>query len=271
MKITVVQPEELGPAELDTWRTLLRESTDLISPFLCPEFTVTVGRLRNDVRVAVIEDAGDVVGFFPFQRHPLGVGKPVGAGLTDAQGMILARGLDLDVNDVLQACGLSVWEFDHLVADQFPGHHTSRHPSPIIDLRDGYEAYADTVKRESGKTYRTTQYKTRKIARDFGELHHHYGTRDLAGLRTLIRWKSEQYRRTGRTDRFAHPWIIQLVEDLLQRAVGRPRGGRPLPWAHRPRRAPLPQPLPPLRRQLATSSLQPLAVRAPAAQATRAT
>jgi len=143
------------------------------------------------------------------------VGKPVGAGLTDAQGMILACGLDLDVNNLLQACRLDVWEFDHLIAHQFSDHHISRHPSPIIDLRDGYEAYADTVKRESGKTYRTTQYKSRKIARDHGELRHHYGTRDLDGLRTLIRWKSEQYRRTGRTDRFAHPWIIQLVEDLL--------------------------------------------------------
>ncbi|WP_327582302.1 GNAT family N-acetyltransferase [Nonomuraea sp. NBC_00507] len=215
MKITVVQPKELGSAELDTWRRLLRESTDLISPFLCPEFTIIVGRLRSDVRVAVIEDAGDIVGFFPFQRHPFGVGKPVGAGLTDAQGMILARDLELDVNELLQACGLSVWEFDHLLPDQFPGHHASRHPSPIMDLRDGYEAYADTIKRESGKTYRTTQYKTRKIARDHGVLHHDYGTRDLAALRTLIGWKSEQYRRTGRTDRFAHPWIVQLVEDLF--------------------------------------------------------
>lgn len=30
-------------------------------------------------------------------------------------------------------------------------------------------------------------------------------------------WKSAQYRRTGRMDRFARPWIVGLVDDLFQR------------------------------------------------------
>ena len=34
-------------------------------------------------------------------------------------------------------------------------------------------------------------------------------------LRTVIGWKSAQYRRTGRPDCFARPWIVQLVEDLF--------------------------------------------------------
>jgi CelD/BcsL family acetyltransferase involved in cellulose biosynthesis len=34
-------------------------------------------------------------------------------------------------------------------------------------------------------------------------------------LRALMSWKSAQYQRTGRADRFASPWIVALVEDLL--------------------------------------------------------
>ncbi|MFG1697198.1 GNAT family N-acetyltransferase [Nonomuraea sp. NPDC049309] len=220
MKITVVHPGNLGPSELRRWRALLRSGRELINPFLCPEFTLAVGRLRRDVRVAIIEEAGDVVGFFPFERHALGIGKPVGAGLTDAQGAILSPGLELDSSWLLKKCGLSVWEFDHLIGDQFPAHQASRHPSPFMDLRGGYEAYVNVIKLQSGKTYKSTMYKERKLGRDVGELRHRYGVTDRAALRTLMGWKSEQYRRTGRTDRFAWPWIVQLVEDLLH--VDRP-------------------------------------------------
>jgi CelD/BcsL family acetyltransferase involved in cellulose biosynthesis len=38
---------------------------------------------------------------------------------------------------------------------------------------------------------------------------------ELRPLRTLLAWKTDQYRRTGRTDRFAKPWIVELVEHLL--------------------------------------------------------
>ncbi|AQZ63102.1 unnamed protein product [[Actinomadura] parvosata subsp. kistnae] len=215
MKISIVHPSDLRPFELRTWHVLLRSGRELVNPFLCPEFTLAVGRLRHDVRVAVIEDAVDIVGFFPFQRHALGIGKPVGAGLTDAQGAISAPGLELDPSWLLRRCELSVGEFDHLVADQFPAHHTSRHPSPFMDLRLGYDGYTDVIKRESGKTYRSTMYKERKLGRDADDVRQRYGITDLTALRTLVSWKSEQYRRTGRTDRFARPWIVQLVEDLL--------------------------------------------------------
>ncbi|MGW3347892.1 GNAT family N-acetyltransferase [Nonomuraea rubra] len=215
MKIKVVPPGELGPSELRTWHVLLRSANELVNPFLCPEFTLAVGRLRRDVWIAVIEDAGDIVGFFPFERHAMGIGKPVGAGLTDAQGAILSTGLELDSAWLLKQCDLNVWEFDHLLIDQFTKHQTSRHPSPCMDLSSGYEAYADVVRRKSGKTYRSTLYKERKLGRDVGEIHHRYGITDLTTLRTLVGWKSEQYRRTGRTDRFAWPWILQLVGDLL--------------------------------------------------------
>ncbi|MFC7648827.1 GNAT family N-acetyltransferase [Streptosporangium lutulentum] len=146
----------------------------------------------------------------------MGIGMPVAAGLTDAQGLVHAKDLEIDPYQLIKACDLAVFEFDHLIPGQpllQSGH--ARYPSPIIDLRDGYASYIETIKLKSGKTYRSTAYKTRKLQRDAGSIHHDYATTDLAPLHTLLGWKTDQYRRTGRTDRFARPWIVELVERLL--------------------------------------------------------
>jgi CelD/BcsL family acetyltransferase involved in cellulose biosynthesis len=146
----------------------------------------------------------------------MGIGKPVAAGLTDAQGLIHAKDLDVDPLRLLKSCGLSVYEFDHLVSGQplLSGRH-EKHPSPIIDLRDGYGRYTASLKEHSGKTYKSTLAKSRKLQREAGTLRHEYATTDLEPLHTLLTWKTDQYRRTGRTDRFSQRWIVELVERLL--------------------------------------------------------
>jgi CelD/BcsL family acetyltransferase involved in cellulose biosynthesis len=217
MRISVVHPRELGESEVTTWRDLQDAHPALDSPFLSPEFTIEVGRLRDQVRVAIITDGPDIVGFFPFEKHPLGIGVPVAAGLTDAQGLIHTKDAEVDAVELIKDCGLAVFEFDHLLAGQplVPEKH-SRHPSPVMDLTEGYAAYIETIKQTSGKTYRSTTYKRRKLQRDVGPLRHEYGIRDEGPLHTLLGWKTDQYRRTGRTDRFARPWIVRLVENLLR-------------------------------------------------------
>ncbi|MEU8268708.1 GNAT family N-acetyltransferase [Sphaerisporangium sp. NPDC049002] len=217
MRISVVHPRELGPSEAARWRALQSGDPSLDSPFLSPEFTIETGRVREQARVAVLTDGSDIVGFFPYERHQLGIGMPMAAGLTDAQGMVHAKDIELDPQELMKSCGLAVFEFDHLQATQplVPAKHT-RHPSPVIDLSDGYEAYVETLKQVSGKTYKSTAYKSRKLQRDFGELRHDFGVFDASVLRTLIDWKTDQYRRTGRADRFSRPWILRLVENLLR-------------------------------------------------------
>ncbi|GAA2665419.1 MULTISPECIES: GNAT family N-acetyltransferase [Nonomuraea] len=216
MRITLVQPRDLGQPEVTRWRALQEADAAFDNPFLSPEFTITVGELREQTRVAVVEDGGELVGFFPFERHPLGIGKPVAAGLTDAQGLVHAKDAEIDPQALIRACGLSVFEFDHLVAGQplLAERHTL-YPSPIIDLSDGWAAYTEFLKANSGKTYKSTLAKSRKLQRDVGPLRHDYATTDPEPLRALLGWKTDQYRRTGRTDRFAIRWIVELVERLL--------------------------------------------------------
>lgn len=220
MTITVVHPSELGESELATWRGFQQVDGSLANPFLSPEFTVTTGRLRPQARVAVLSEQSGVVGFFPFERRALGYGVPIAAGLTDCQGLVHAPGFTWDPQELLRACDLAVWEFDHLVDGQkpFQPYRTHLASSPIMDLSGGFDAYLQP--RQDRSRFRDLSRRQRRLAREVGEVRFVFDSQDQAALRTLMRWKSEQYQRTGRADRFARPWIVHLLEQLFEERTG---------------------------------------------------
>jgi CelD/BcsL family acetyltransferase involved in cellulose biosynthesis len=195
-----------------------RASPALDSPFLAPGFTLAVGRVRPGARVAVLEDGQDVVGFFPYEVGRLRIGRPIGAGVSDVQGVIHVPGLEWNARELLRGCRLDVWEFDHLIGSQIgrTGERVARVPSPIIDVSSGYEAYIAERQRTSRKVIKSTLYKERRLERDVGAVHLEFDSHDPHALTTLMKWKSNQYRRTGRRDQFAVSWIRALVWDLFE-------------------------------------------------------
>ncbi len=217
MDISVARPSELGQAEIATWHSMQDKTEALASPFLCPEFSVAVDRVRPDARVAVLSEGPDIVGFFPFQRRRLGVGVPIGSGLNDYQGVIHAPDVEWDWRELLRACGLSVWQFDCLVEGQWPFEPlaVTVSPTPVIDIADGFEAYYEMLRAKSPQFCKDLARRTRKLAREAGELRFDVDADDPAELRLLIRWKSEQYRRSGWIDFFDRPWLVELVGDLF--------------------------------------------------------
>lgn len=225
MDVSVYRPDELTAATRTAWTTMqseahLRGRPQMANPFLSPEFTLAVGRCRRGVRVAMIREespCGEPMAFFPYQRTPAGVGRAIGLGLSDCQGLVHGPGFQWDAHELLAACGLAVWEFDHLASGQQPFEQsaTGSFPSPVIDVEEGWEAYLARLRTQSPKFTRTTLAKERKLGREYADVHYVHDERDPAALRTLMEWKSAQYRRTGRSDRFAHPWISQLVHQLF--------------------------------------------------------
>ncbi|MFI6598201.1 GNAT family N-acetyltransferase [Nonomuraea sp. NPDC050536] len=216
MNITVVRPGELGDSERSRWRELQKADPSLDNPFLSVEFALAMDRLRDYVRVAVIQDANRIVGFFPYERHSFGIGKPLGGFLTTCHGLISIPDLKIDAKALLRACKLSVFDFDHLVAGQptFAQYETDVRPAPVMDFTSGFEAWIDQVKANSPKNLKTVRYKERKLGREQGDLRFAWASADKKVLDTLLTWKSDQYRRTGRVDRFAQPWIVQLIEEM---------------------------------------------------------
>ncbi|WP_327090114.1 GNAT family N-acetyltransferase [Nonomuraea sp. NBC_01738] len=212
----MVRPGDLGESERSRWRELQKADPTLDNPFLSVEFALAMDRLRDYVRVAVIQDGGQIAGFFPYERHSFGIGKPLGGFLTTCHGLIAEAGLKLDAKALLRACRLSVYDFDHMVAGQptFAAFETDVRPAPVMDFTSGFAAWIDQVKANSPKNLKTVRYKERKLGREQGELRFEWASADPEVLKTLLDWKSDQYRRTGRVDRFAQPWIVELTEQM---------------------------------------------------------
>jgi CelD/BcsL family acetyltransferase involved in cellulose biosynthesis len=217
MQISVVRPSELGPDEVAAWHSMQRETRYLANPFLCPEFAIAVDKFRPDARVAVLLDGPTIVGFFPFERRRFSIGVPIGAGLSDCHGLINAAGLEWDTRELLRACNISVWQFDNLVEGQrpFERYAVAVAPSPVIDLTDGFVAYQEKLRIKSSKFCRQLASKARMLERDAGKVRFIVDSRNSAGLRTLMRWKSDQYRRTGLKNPFDRPWFVDLVDYLF--------------------------------------------------------
>jgi CelD/BcsL family acetyltransferase involved in cellulose biosynthesis len=217
VRTRVIRPAELGPAERAIWRSFQQVQPGLGSPFLAPEITVAAGRVRPGTRVAVLEDGGQIIGFFPFELRAFGYGLPVAPGLTDCQGVVHAPDADWDAHDLLRSCGLGVWEFDHLVDGQkpFERYQVLRAPAPVIDLSNGSAALLADLRRRSSRVAKNLPRLQRRLEREIGPLRFELESTDPAALGMLMAWKSAQYRRTGRTDRFARPWIRRFVSDLF--------------------------------------------------------
>ncbi|MFD9075410.1 GNAT family N-acetyltransferase [Streptomyces lasiicapitis] len=225
MDITNHRAEELSAPLVRAWHRTMEESPDYANPFLAPEFAAGVGTCRGGARVAVLHERGEPVGFLPYERDVFGVGRAIGLGLSDCQALVHRPGVTWDTHALLRACGLSVFEFDHLVEEQkpFAGYVTGTFASPVIDLKDstgtttgGGDGYAEWLRGAYPGLAKTTLKKERRLARDLGELRFVFDERDPEVLRQLMRWKSAQYRRTARMDRFARPWIVNLTEHLFQ-------------------------------------------------------
>ncbi|MET7604820.1 GNAT family N-acetyltransferase [Streptomyces avermitilis] len=217
MDITIHRPAELNTSLRRAWHRAMDESPDYANPFLAPEFAAGIGRYRGRAQVAVLREGGEPVGFLPYERNSFGVGRAIGLGLSDCQALVHRPGVTWDPQELLRACGLSVFEFDHLVEEQKPfGRYvTGSFASPVIDLKDGGGSYAEWLRGAYPGLAKTTLKKERRLGRDLGEMRFVYDERDPRALRTLMEWKSAQYRRTGRMDRFSRPWIVDLVNHLF--------------------------------------------------------
>jgi CelD/BcsL family acetyltransferase involved in cellulose biosynthesis len=217
--VLLSRPDELGQTEIAAWQSMQRATASLANPFLSAEFALAVGRFRPTARVAVLYDGPSIAGFFPFERRRLGAGVPIcGWPGTLCQGLVHAPGAEWDPRALLRGCRLSIWQFDHLVAGQkpFERYQAATAPSPVIDLSEGFASYRARLEAKSPRFSRDIARRARNLARDVGELRFVADSRDVNLLRTLMAWKSEQYRRIAAIDRFDRPWVVGLLDCLHQ-------------------------------------------------------
>jgi len=217
MKITCIPGKSLLAEHAAIWANFQQADEALASPYFRPEFTQIVAGMRDDAFVGVLEDADGIAGFFPFQKAGGGIGKPVGGTLSDYQGVIARSGLVYDPPTLVRACGLKIWDFDHLLVSQaaFARWHRRRDSSPMLDLAHGYEAYAQERRQAGSEQIKKIGNMIRRIEREVGPLRFEAHSPDPAALATTLKWKSEQYLRSGAEDLFSQTWVRDVVSRIM--------------------------------------------------------
>lgn len=212
----VLQPAHLSAAQVEHWRRILRSRGELDSPFLRPEFALAVARTRDDARVGVLVDRrGHELGYFPFSRSRWR-GAPIGLGRSNAESMIVPRGIVTDPIKVIHSCGLRACSLGHAVPDPTLRPFIQQvERCPIVDLSSGYEDYRESVEARRRRFFSELRRQTRRLQERFGPLALSFDEPLLEHLNVLMAWKSEQYRRAERDDRFAHQWNRELLRVLL--------------------------------------------------------
>ncbi len=217
-RITTIKATELDDSLAQRWRELQHGNPDLTNPYFSVDYFRAVAAVRDDVHVAVIEADGEVIGFFPYQSANGVVAGPVGGRLSDYQGIIGKPGYNWDHAAILDACGLKIWDFDHLLASQAPVeiYHRIDDASPILDLSGGFEGYL--AERKKAKARRIDQFrrKTRKFEREVGPLEVELYSRDEAAFRQVIEWKNAQCRRTGVVEFLKWDWTQGMLRQIWQ-------------------------------------------------------
>jgi CelD/BcsL family acetyltransferase involved in cellulose biosynthesis len=213
MRVTVVRPGDLGPSESVLWAKYQQTPPVTLSPFLSLTFAQAVGRARPSARVAVVEDAGRIEAFLPFEVDAARMAVPIGHPMNNLQGFI-GSGAPIDARAVVRQAGLRGWRFKDAPADQTalaPFHYPeARAECPLVDLASGYQAYLEGL---SKSLTTETARRRRALRRHLGPVsltwHSQKPEEDVG---RLIAWKSGMY--GGTRELFAEPAARRIVEEL---------------------------------------------------------
>lgn len=217
MRTTIIDPcSGISGEILKRWTIFQKKNPVIQSPFFSPGFLQTVAAARNDVEVAVLEDAGEIVGLFPYERRRFDIAGPVGSFISDYHGIVSNPDFNFAPLDLLKSCKLAAWDFNHLPCAQAPlaPFFREQHRSPVIDLTAGYEAYVKERRDAGTEQIKKNGNLLRRMEREVGavRLETHSPDRQLLGK--LFQWKTAQFRQNRWRDLFSIPWVRETMVQI---------------------------------------------------------
>lgn len=214
LTIEILPPAALGRADIDAWLQIQADQPVFANPLLGPGFALAVGRARADARVAVFRRDGRAVAFFAHHRRPGGFGRPIGAPFSDYHAVVAAADAFDPGDNVVALVGLKAFRHSGLIDPHglFPTVE-GLHEAFSIELEETAEAYLEAVRAASPKKFKNYRRLMHRLA-ELGPLAIR-ADGDAADLDTLLRWKSEQFVRTGTQDVLRPAWVMALMHDLF--------------------------------------------------------
>jgi CelD/BcsL family acetyltransferase involved in cellulose biosynthesis len=219
--VDVLRPMNLPPELVAQWRALQRQNRAWDSPFLSPCWARSVELARDDdVKVAVVSERGEAKAFMALCAGRM-TAIAAGGAMCDYEGLVGDPGPGFDPRSLLKALGVSRYDFSHIPEDAkaFAPFRHGRDVSWMVDLPDGYQAYAAQRRAAGVSVLKELDRKRRKAERELGAPIFTARSTSGADLERLITLKRAQYRATGQTDVFAAGWTLQLVRDLFALSI----------------------------------------------------
>lgn len=228
MRVTCIAASELDDRLVQRWHEFQShpDRPEWLHPFLSAAFFQLTAQIRDRARLAVIEDAGHVVGLWAFESPLRGLALPLARHMSDLQGVLFDPNWASDggLQSFAHQSGLHVVRFDHLLPSRREGWRES--PAPVgssmmvttrtrwmIQLDQGFETYRREQMPQT-RWWRRAPGKAHKLAKAMGPLVWQDDVRDDAAWLSLARWKSAQYRASGLRDNFSIGWVRQWLERL---------------------------------------------------------
>jgi CelD/BcsL family acetyltransferase involved in cellulose biosynthesis len=232
LRVETVQPGDLTRLECAAWLAFLVETPEFATPFLHPDYTQLVGRLRPDTAVSVIRKGTKIVGFFPHQRRPLRFARAVGAPFSDGHGIVATDGAGLNGPEVLGLAGLGAFRFTNLI-DPEGCFRTAR-----CEMTETFMTWISDQPGETLRNLRQTHTNhAKKMRRVYRQVDDEQGgwrleidCRNEAIFRRLIALKSEQFVRTGLHDVLASPFARAMLDQLWKSPMPGLRGQLSVLW-----------------------------------------
>lgn len=232
-KVQIIRCDEICEEIHRFWVGLHRTDKQLQSPNFHPHFAKAVSRVRDDVEIAVFRTSGGhLAGIFPYQRLREFDAEPIGGRMNDYHGILLAPGIEVDLETLLHKLRIKRFSFHALSANQnlFEDYRFDVLPSYSIDVSEGYTRYMDLAKRKS-RTLRRLPQKIRALQRDHGPLKFVFDC-DLATVfDKLIELKSNKYVKSNTFDIFSVDWAVKLLRQIYQCRDAEFRGILSALWA----------------------------------------
>lgn len=212
----VLRPCDLTADLVELWKSFCRSDPIYSSPFYWPQFTDAVAYARKDVRIAVYEKHGTVIGFLPFHRMRANIGKPIGGQLNDYQGPILSAGSTLTGRELLEGAGLSSYDYNHLPAafTHLSGGAHGHSSSPQMDLSEGYDAFVSRKDSSWTKAKREIRRRYRKTEKEIGEIRFEIHDPSDRVFEEHFRMKNALLSRAGTRFRIKDDWIGAVLDAL---------------------------------------------------------
>ncbi|MBI3729512.1 MAG: GNAT family N-acetyltransferase [Burkholderiales bacterium] len=224
MKFRLISAKELDAPLSARWAELrsqnLRSHNSIYdSPYYASAFTAIIANARGDARILVGEDAGLIVGVWPFHAMSSFRAVSIGDFLADYQGPTYEASLDLHIGEALSAMQCRYFAFNHMPSDlgKFSQYAWTQSQSHILDLTGGFDAYAQrlTEKRDASLLKKVTTNE-RKLSKKFGELRFELQSVSDADFAALIAGKRDQFQRTvgSEHDIFRLDWVTQVMDEI---------------------------------------------------------